>query len=222
MFSWNSHAFSMIQRMLAIWSLVPRPFLNPAWTSGISRFPYCWSLPWRILSITLLACEMSAIVYVNWDYSVPKRLFLNSCCQDPRTCSDFCPLQTCVFCFPFSSVTYLHILNKYLLCLNELELVSFACNWSNLSAIRTFRLLHQDSKVEKEKEISELRKFSKSSPILLFCRQSDPEELSDLTKILTLVGIHCYMKPTAHALQEEKPLQWEVHALQLESSPYSL
>ena len=26
------------------------------------RFRYCWSLAWRILSITLLACEMSAIV----------------------------------------------------------------------------------------------------------------------------------------------------------------
>ena len=48
--------------MLAIWSLVPLPFLNPAWTSGNSRFTYCWSLTWRILSITLLVCEMSAIV----------------------------------------------------------------------------------------------------------------------------------------------------------------
>ena len=38
--------------MLAIWSLVPLPFLNPAWTSGSSRFTYCWSLMWRILSIT--------------------------------------------------------------------------------------------------------------------------------------------------------------------------
>ena len=28
-----------------------------------SRFTYCWSLAWRILSITLLACEMSAIVW---------------------------------------------------------------------------------------------------------------------------------------------------------------
>ena len=27
-----------------------------------SRFTYCWSLAWRILSIILLACEMSAIV----------------------------------------------------------------------------------------------------------------------------------------------------------------
>ena len=33
---WNSLAFSMIQWMLAIWSLVPLPFLNPAWTSGSS------------------------------------------------------------------------------------------------------------------------------------------------------------------------------------------
>ena len=60
---WNSLAFSMIQQMLAIWSLVPLPFLKPAWTSGSSRFTYCWSLAWRILSMTLLACEMSAIVW---------------------------------------------------------------------------------------------------------------------------------------------------------------
>ena len=44
----------MIQQMLAIWSLVPLPFLNPAWTSGSSQFMYCWSLAHRILSITLL------------------------------------------------------------------------------------------------------------------------------------------------------------------------
>ena len=42
---------------LAIWSLVPLPFLKPAWTSGSSRFAYSWSLAWRILSITLLACR---------------------------------------------------------------------------------------------------------------------------------------------------------------------
>ena len=34
--------------MLAIWSLVPLPFLKPAWTSGSSRFTYYWSLAWRI------------------------------------------------------------------------------------------------------------------------------------------------------------------------------
>ena len=37
--------------MLAIWSLVPLPFLKQAWTSGISWFMYCWSLAWRILSM---------------------------------------------------------------------------------------------------------------------------------------------------------------------------
>ena len=50
----------MIQWMLAIWSLVPLSFLNPAWTSGSSQFMYCWSLAWRILSITLLACVAAA------------------------------------------------------------------------------------------------------------------------------------------------------------------
>ena len=55
--------FLMIQWMLAIWSLVSLPFLNPAWTSGTSWLTYCWSLTWRILSITLLACEMNAILH---------------------------------------------------------------------------------------------------------------------------------------------------------------
>ena len=39
------------------------PFLNATWTSGSSWFTYCWSLAWRILSITLLVCKMSAIVW---------------------------------------------------------------------------------------------------------------------------------------------------------------
>ena len=61
MFFWNSLALSMIQLMLAIWSLVPLPFLNPACTSGSSWLMYYWNLAWRILSMTLLACAMSAI-----------------------------------------------------------------------------------------------------------------------------------------------------------------
>ena len=40
----------------------PLPFLNPAWTSGSSQFTDGWSLAWRVLSITLLMCEMSAVV----------------------------------------------------------------------------------------------------------------------------------------------------------------
>ena len=38
----------MCQQTLAIWSLIPLPFLipflNPTWASGSSRFMYCWSL----------------------------------------------------------------------------------------------------------------------------------------------------------------------------------
>ena len=63
MLLWNPFDFSMIQGMLAIWFLVPLPFLNPAWTSGSSQFMECWNLVWRILSITLLAWEMSTIVW---------------------------------------------------------------------------------------------------------------------------------------------------------------
>ena len=71
-FFWNSLAFSMIQRMLAIWSLVPWPFLKPAWTTGSSWFTYCWSLAWRILSIILLVCEVSAIVqYFKHSLALP-------------------------------------------------------------------------------------------------------------------------------------------------------
>ena len=35
MFFWNSLAILMIPWMLAIWSLVPLPFLKPAWTSEV-------------------------------------------------------------------------------------------------------------------------------------------------------------------------------------------
>ena len=59
----NCFAFSMIQQLLAILFLVVLPFLNPACASGSSQFMYCWSLAWRILSITLLECEMSTGVW---------------------------------------------------------------------------------------------------------------------------------------------------------------
>ena len=42
MFLWNSLAFSMIQRILAICSLVPLPFLKPARTPASSQFTYSW------------------------------------------------------------------------------------------------------------------------------------------------------------------------------------
>ena len=46
MFFWNSADFLMIQQMLAIWSLVPLLFLNPAWTSGSSQFTWTTVEAW--------------------------------------------------------------------------------------------------------------------------------------------------------------------------------
>ena len=95
--------FSMTQWMLAIWSLVPLPFLKPAWTSGSSWFTYCWSLAWRILSITLLVCEMSAIVWwfghssaLEWkecDLEAGKWFgtVLCKCDKSPQSCSTLWP-----------------------------------------------------------------------------------------------------------------------------------
>ena len=55
MFFLNSLAFSLIQQSLAIWSLVPLPFLNPAWTSGSSwltmRKPGVWNFEHNLTSI---------------------------------------------------------------------------------------------------------------------------------------------------------------------------
>ena len=42
MFFWNLLAFLMIQWMLAIWSLLPPPFLIPAWISGSSHTIEAW------------------------------------------------------------------------------------------------------------------------------------------------------------------------------------
>ena len=67
-FFWNSLAFSVIQEMLAIWSLVPLPLLSPAYTSGNSQFTYCWSLAWRILSITLLSMWNECNYAIDWTF----------------------------------------------------------------------------------------------------------------------------------------------------------
>ena len=67
-------SFSMIQQMLAIWSLVPLTFLKQAWTSETPQSTYCWSLDWRILSITLLLCETSSTVWY-FEHSLALPLF---------------------------------------------------------------------------------------------------------------------------------------------------
>ena len=52
-------------------SLVSLPFLKQAWTSRSSRFMYCWSLTWRILSITLLVCEISMSTPCSFSFHLP-------------------------------------------------------------------------------------------------------------------------------------------------------
>ena len=76
--------------MLIIWSLVPLPFIKPTWTSGSSWFLDRWNLAWIILSITLLVCEMSAIVlWAFFDIA-----FL-------RDWNEIWPFQSCGHCWVF-------------------------------------------------------------------------------------------------------------------------
>ena len=88
----------MIQQMLAIWSLVALWFLNPAWTSGSSQFTKCWSLAWRILSITLLGWETSAIVQL-FEHSLVLPVLRSGMRIDL--------FETCVHCWVFQ--THWHI-----------------------------------------------------------------------------------------------------------------
>ena len=54
MFFWNSLAFSTIQQMLAVWSLVPLPFLNCVCTCGSSWFMYDCMVVWTFFTTALL------------------------------------------------------------------------------------------------------------------------------------------------------------------------
>ena len=66
MFFWNSYFFddpADIGNLISGSSAFSKTTLN-TWSSW---FMYCWSLAWRILSIILLACEMSAIVQLSED-----------------------------------------------------------------------------------------------------------------------------------------------------------
>ena len=72
-FSGTLLLFLMIQQMLAIWSLVPLPFLNPACTSGHCWFTYCWSLAWKILTITLLTWNKHSCIVYSFNRQVQLR-----------------------------------------------------------------------------------------------------------------------------------------------------
>ena len=67
-FFWNSLGFSMTQQMLAILSLAPLPFLNPACTSVSCLVTYFGSLTRRILSITLFSIWNEHYCPVAWTF----------------------------------------------------------------------------------------------------------------------------------------------------------
>ena len=84
MFFWSSLTFSMIQWISAIWSLVPLPFLNPVWTSGISWFIYCWSLAWEnfqhyFASVWVQLCRSLSILWHCLSLGLMKTDFFQSC-----------------------------------------------------------------------------------------------------------------------------------------------
>ena len=62
MFFWNSLVFSMIQRMLAIWSLVPLPFLNSLLSEPPEKLTYFFkAVPFSSLYCFYLLHAMSTI-----------------------------------------------------------------------------------------------------------------------------------------------------------------
>ena len=145
MFFWNSLAFSMIQQMVVIWSLVPLPFLKPTWTSGSSQCTYCWSLAWRILSITLLACEMSAIV-LQFEHSLAFPFFGVGMKTNL--------FQSCVHCWIVkSNWLLLFLLERFRI--DKLEIVKDRGDWCvtvHGAAKSQTRLIEQQQYLQQEKK----------------------------------------------------------------------
>ena len=78
--------------MLAIWSLVPLPFLNPNFISGSFQFTYCWSLAWRILNIALLAygwVQLWGSLNILWEYCPSLGLELKLTLSSPVPTAEF-------------------------------------------------------------------------------------------------------------------------------------
>ena len=69
MFFWNSLAFLMIQWMLAIWPLVPLPFLKPAWTLEVhgSHIAEAWLGEfWALLCYHVRWVQLCGSLSILW------------------------------------------------------------------------------------------------------------------------------------------------------------
>ena len=87
--------------MLAVWSVVPLPFLKPVWTSGIWQFLYCWSLAWSTLSITSMWDEFNcAVVWTFFGIGTKIDLF--------QSCGYCWVFQTCwhIECITFTASSF--------------------------------------------------------------------------------------------------------------------
>ena len=94
----------MSQWTLASWSLVPLPFLNPAWTSVSSV--YCWNLTWRILNIVLLVCEMSEITW-QFKHSLALPFYGTGMKTDLFQSCGHCWVFQCQFCWHIECSTFI-------------------------------------------------------------------------------------------------------------------
>ena len=72
---WNSLAFSMIQRILAIWSLVPLSFLKPAWTSllkpGLEKFEHYFTSMWDECNCVVVWAFFGITFLRDWNENWP-------------------------------------------------------------------------------------------------------------------------------------------------------
>ena len=78
---WNSLAFSIIQRMLTIWSLVPLPFLNPAWIwkflvhvllkPSLQNFEYYFASMWNECSCAVVWAFFGIAFLWDWNENWP-------------------------------------------------------------------------------------------------------------------------------------------------------
>ena len=100
----------MIQRMLAIWSLVPLPFLKPAWTSGSSRSHIAeawlgefWALFTSVRWVQL--CGSLSILWhclslgLEWNFIVDRR-----CPKNAHSIHFSQDKSLCIFFYSFNSL----------------------------------------------------------------------------------------------------------------------
>ena len=81
MFFWNSLAYSMIQWMLTVRSLVPLPFLKPAWTSkftvhvllkpGLENFEHYFTSVWHECNCVVVWAFFGIALLWDWNENWP-------------------------------------------------------------------------------------------------------------------------------------------------------